>query len=118
MNTQNNLGASHKDCDKEKKLDTEDYILFSFIYVKFHKKTRLQIYEKMINGCQEFGEYLGCKNIWGDTCLKITVLCYTCGCGSLPVYIFWIYHMVHLKLINTTHTHTHSEFKDKVINLS
>ena len=63
MNTQNNLGASHKDCDKEKKLDTEDYILFSFIYVKFHKKTRLQIYEKMVNGCQEFGEYLECKNI-------------------------------------------------------
>lgn len=49
MNTQNNLGASHKDCDKEKKLDTENYTLFSFIYIKFHthkKKTRLQIYRK------------------------------------------------------------------------
>lgn len=50
MNTQNNLGASHKDCDKEKKLDTENYILFSFIYIKFHthkkEKTRLQIFRK------------------------------------------------------------------------
>lgn len=40
MNTQNNLAASHKDCDKEKKLDTENYILFSFIYIKFHKKKK------------------------------------------------------------------------------
>lgn len=65
MNTQNNLGASHKDCDKEKKLDTENYILFSFIYIKFHKKKKKQGYrylEKMINGRQEFGEYLECKN--------------------------------------------------------
>lgn len=67
MNTQNNLGASHKDCDKEKKLDTENYTLFSFIYIKFHTHTQknkaTDIQEKMINGRQEFGEYLECKNI-------------------------------------------------------
>lgn len=66
MNTQNNLGASHKDCDKEKKLDTENYILFSFIYIKFHthkKNKATDIQEKTINGRQEFGEYLECKNI-------------------------------------------------------
>ena len=91
----------------------------------------------MISACQgeDFGEDLESKiiNIQGDIWHKRIVLCLclwwwlpSCVCVYIYIHIymcFKIYHIVHLKLINThtntyTHTHTHTEFKDKIINLS
>lgn len=61
------------------------------------------------NGCQEFGEYLECKNIWWwwfPSCIYVLTLSYCT-----------------FKIDNHhppthTHTNTHCEFKDEIINLS
>lgn len=81
MNTQNNLGTSHKDCGKEKKLRHGRLYLIQFHLYKIPQKNKATDIGKndQWNGCQEFGEYLEGKNIWWwwfPSCIYVLTLSY------------------------------------------